>query len=180
MHSLKTLRMRCASARSRIHNFSLKVSTTVFFIFFSTYYTIDNAHVPKHVTFFQELKMSDSEDSVISEDSPFQLATEFNGKPIDAFAEVCLTLDTRSKNNVEKVFGLRVKSTNAMLKFKLVVDAERSFFIPFKLQYLSEDLIDCQIKLDHNKKVEVLENVIIGDEVINSTLTEEFSVEGVG
>ena len=52
--------------------------------------------------YFQELKMSDSGKTVTNEDSLFQLGTEFNGKPIDAFAEVCLTLDTRSKIMLKK------------------------------------------------------------------------------
>ena len=93
--------------------------------------------------------------------------SEINGKPVDAIAHMTFQVNMdhfKSPFNIEKVFGLIDKKTNAVFKFKLVVSEDGPRDIKFKLMYVSEEHIDCQVKIESGPS-EILQNMTIGDEL---------------
>ena len=77
--------------------------------------------------------------------------SKINDKPVDAIGHMFIYFDCdhfKPLFHIEKVFGLMVKETNLVLKFKLVV-AEKNAdqkSIKFKLIYLSEERIECKFE----------------------------------
>jgi hypothetical protein len=93
--------------------------------------------------------------------------SEINGKPVDAIGHMVFQIDMdhfKSPFHVEKVFGLIDKKTNAVFKFKLVVNEDGPREIKFKLVYVSEEHIDCQVKIASGPS-EILQNMTVGDEL---------------
>ena len=85
--------------------------------------------------------------------------SKINDKPVDAIGHMVFNCDLdhfKSPFYIEKVFGLRVKENNVVLKFKLVVKdtKEKKRRIKFKLIYLSEEKIDCKFEEDYLEKQE--------------------------
>ena len=92
---------------------------------------------------------------------------EINGKPVDAIGHMIFQINMdhfKSPFHVEKVFGLIDKKTNAVFKFKLVVNEDGPREIKFKLVYLSEEHINCQVKIPSGQS-EMLQNMTVGDEL---------------
>ena len=99
---------------------------------------------------------------------------KINGKPVDAIGHFVFQVNMdhfETPFYVEKVFGLIDKKTNAVFKFKLVVNEDGPREIKFKLIYVSEEHIDCQVKIA-SRPSEILQNMTIGDELktVNSKL----------
>ena len=93
--------------------------------------------------------------------------SKINGKPVDAIGQMIFQINMdhfKSPFNIEKIFGLIDKKTNAVFKFKLVVNEDGPREIKFKLVYVSEEHIDCQVKIASGPS-EILENMTVGDEL---------------
>ena len=113
--------------------------------------------------------MSDDEDSVTVDMS------EIKGKPVDAIGHMLFKIDFdhfKSPFCIEKIFALVDKTTNAVFKFKLVVSEDGARKIKFKLIYVSEEPIDCKIKVQRCPSA-ILEHLRIGDELKNIRYTKE-------
>ena len=98
--------------------------------------------------------MSNTENDAIED------LTKINGKSVDAIGHVVFKMDFdhfKSPFCVQKVFGLVDKKTNGVFKFKLVVNEDGPREIKFKLVYVSEEHIDCQVKIASGPS-EILEN----------------------
>ena len=103
----------------------------------------------------------------MSDTEEFENMSEINGKPVDAIGHMIFQIDMdhfKSPFHVEKVFGLIDKKTNAVFKFKLVVNEDGPREIKFKLVYLSEEHINCQVKIPSGQS-EMLQNMTVGDEL---------------
>ena len=110
-----------------------------------------------------------------NEDSTTLDLLEIKEKTVDATGHVVfqITFDHfKSPFRVEKIFGLVDEKTNAVFKFKLVVNEDGSRKIKFKLMYVSEQPIDCKIKID-NCPSAIVEHLTIGDELKTFTSTKE-------
>ena len=97
------------------------------------------------------------------------MSDTINGKPVDATGNMLFTIfwdHLKSPFHIEKVFGLIDKKTNAVFKFKLVLNEDESKEIKFKLTYVSEEPIECKLKIEQNPS-EILQNMTIGDELLN-------------
>ena len=119
--------------------------------------------------FLNLFKMSDDEDSVTVDMS------EIKGKPVDAIGHIIFKIDFdhfKSPFCIEKIFGLLEKQTNALFKFKLVVIEDGARKIKIKLIYVSEEPIDCKIKIK-NCPSEIFEHLTIGDELKTFTTTKK-------
>ena len=119
--------------------------------------------------FLNLFKMSDDEDSVTVDMS------EIKGKPVDAIGHIIFKIDFdhfKSPFCIEKIFGLVDKTTNAVFKFKLVVSEDGARKIKFKLIYVSEEPIDCKIKVQSCPSA-IFEHLRIGDELKNICYTKE-------
>ena len=93
--------------------------------------------------------------------------SEIKGKPVDAIGHMVFFIDFekfKSPFCVEKVFGLVDVKTNAVFKFKIVVSEDGPTKIKFKLIYVSEEPIDCKIKIG-KCPLQILEHLTISDEV---------------
>ena len=93
--------------------------------------------------------------------------SKIKGKPVDAIGHMLFKIDFdhfKSPFCIEKIFGLVDKTTNAVFKFKLVVGEDGPRKIKFKLIYVSEEPIDCKIKID-NFPLAIVEHLTIGDEL---------------
>ena len=102
--------------------------------------------------------------------------SKINGKPVDAIGQMIFQINMdhfKSPFHVEKVVGLIDKKTNAVFKFKLVVNEDGPREIKFKLVYVSEEHIDCQVKIASGPS-EILENMTVGDEL--KTFNYEFGL----
>ena len=111
--------------------------------------------------FMNLYKMSNIEDSVKVD------LSEIKGKPVDAVGHLIFQIDFdhfKSPFCIEKIFGLVDTKTNAVFKFKLVVNEDGPRKINFKLIYVSEEPIDCKIKIDHCPSA-IVEHLTIGDEL---------------
>ena len=87
--------------------------------------------------------MSNTEDTVE--------LSEIKGKPVDAIGHMLFHINFdqfKSPFHIEKIFGLVDEKNDAIFKFKLVVSEYGSRRIKFKLIYVSEESIDCKIKVD--------------------------------
>ena len=103
----------------------------------------------------------------MSNTEEFENMPEINGKPVDAIAHMIFQVNMdhfKTPFYVEKVFGLIDNKTNAVFKFKLVVNEDGPKEIKFKLVYVSEEHIDCQVKIASGPS-EILQNMTIGDEL---------------
>ena len=81
--------------------------------------------------------------------------SKINDKPVDAIGHMFINFDHfKPPFNFEKVFGLMVKETNLVLKFKLVVKNADHKSIKFKLIYLSEERIECKFESTNLEKQE--------------------------
>ena len=103
--------------------------------------------------------MSDYEDSVTVDMS------DIKGKPVDAIGHMVFKIDFdhfKSPFCIEKIFGLVDKTTNAVFKFKLVVSEDGTRKIKFRLIYVSEEPIDCKIKIESGPSA-IFEHLRIGD-----------------
>ena len=109
-----------------------------------------------------------SETSAVKYDG---FCSKINDKPVDAIGHMFINFDfdhfKEPLFHIEKVFGLMVKETNLVLKFKLIVaekNAEQKS-IKFKLIYLSEERIECKFEASNlNKREQKLLN--IGDNLV--------------
>ena len=65
------------------------------------------------------------------------VATEINGKPVDASSHIFLLIDINNSDwvHIEKVFGIVSRETNVLLKFRLIAQE----YIPDE----SEDNVYC-------------------------------------
>ena len=94
--------------------------------------------------------------------------SEINGKPVDAIGNMLFQIDfdhfKPSPFCIEKIFGLVDVDTDAIFKFKLVVSEDGRKRFKFKLIYVSEQPIDCKIKIASFPSA-ILEHLTIGDEV---------------
>ena len=100
---------------------------------------------------------------------------EIKGKTVDAIGHMVFQISFdhfKSPFRVEKVFGLVNEKTNAVFKFKLVVNEDGPRKIKFKLMYVSEQPIDCKIKIN-NCSSAIVEYLTIGDELKTVTITKE-------
>ena len=117
------------------------------------------------------------------EDELVNMSDTINGKPVDATGNMLFTIlldHLKSPFHIEKVFGLIDNKTNAVFKFKLVVNEDKSKEIKFKLTYVSEEPIDCKVKIENNPS-EILQNVTIGDELlIFNTKVDVISYKQIG
>ena len=117
------------------------------------------------------------------EDALVNMSDTINGKPVDATGNMLLTIfwdHLKSPFHIEKVFGLIDKKTNAVFKFKLVVNEDKPKEIKFKLSYVSEDPIDCKVKIEDCPS-EVLQDVTIGDELLTfNSKIDEITLEKIG
>ena len=109
--------------------------------------------------------------------------SDINGKPVDVTGHMLFTISLdhlKSPFHIEKVFGLIDKKTNAVFRFKLVVNEDEPKEIKFKLTYVSEDPIDCKVKMEKIPS-KILENVTIGDDLLtfNSKL-DSISYKRIG
>ena len=107
--------------------------------------------------------MSDTEHN----DSVTVDLSEIKGKPVDAIGHMVFQIDFdhfKSPFCMEKIFGLVDVKTNAVFKFKLVVSEDGPRKIKFKLIYVSEEPIDCKIKIGNGPSA-ILEHLTIGDEL---------------
>ena len=85
---------------------------------------------------------------VVNEDGPLEIKV----KTVDAIGHMVFQISFdhfKSPFRVEKVFGLVNEKTNAVFKFKLVVNEDGPRKIKFKLMYVSEQPIDCKIKINN-------------------------------
>ena len=101
--------------------------------------------------------------------------SEINGKPVDAIGNMLFQIDFdhfKSPFCMQKIFGLVDVKTNALFKFKLVVSEDGPRKIKFKLMYVSEQPIDCKIKIN-NCPSAIVEHLTIGDELKTFTITKE-------
>ena len=92
--------------------------------------------------------------------------SKIKGKPVDATGRMAFSIDFehfKSPFCVEKIFGLVDMKTNEVFKFKLVVSEDELKNFKLKLTYVSEDPIDCKIKIG-NQPLEILENLTSSDE----------------
>ena len=84
--------------------------------------------------------------------------SKINDKPVDGIGHMifafCFDHLKPPFHTIEKVFGLVVKETNVVLKFKLVVKNADQKSIKFKLIYLSEERIECKFEESNLKKRE--------------------------
>ena len=113
--------------------------------------------------------MSNIEDSVTVD------LSEIKGKPVDAIGHMVFGIDfdhLKSPFRIEKIFGLLEKQTNAVFKFKLVVIEDGARKIKIKLIYVSEEPIDCKIKIK-DCTLDIFENLTIGDELKTFTTTKK-------
>ena len=105
--------------------------------------------------------MSDTEDIATVD------LSKIKGKPVDAIGHMVFHIDNeqfKSPFFVEKIFGLVDVKTNAVFRFKLVVSEDGPEKIKFKLTYVSEEPIDCKIRIG-NQQSEILEHLTISDEM---------------
>ena len=119
--------------------------------------------------FMNLYKMSNIEDSVTVD------LSEIKGKPVDAIGHMVFGIDfdhLQSKFCIEKIFGLLDKTTNTVFKFKLVVIEDGARKIKIKLIYVSEEPIDCKIKIK-NCTLDIFEHLTIGDELKTFTTTKK-------
>ena len=119
--------------------------------------------------FMNPYKMSNIEDSVTVD------LSEIKGKPVDAIGHMVFGIDFdhfKSPFCIEKIFGLLEKQTNAVFKFKLVVIEDGARKIKIKLIYVSEEPIDCKIKIK-NCTFDIFEHLTIGDELKTFTTTKK-------
>ena len=108
-------------------------------------------------------KMSATEDSATVD------LSKIKGKPVDAIGHMVFHIDNeqfKSPFLVEKIFGLVDVKTNAVFRFKLVISEDGPERIKLKLTYVSEEPIDCKIRIG-NHPSEILEHWTISDEVKN-------------
>ena len=113
------------------------------------------------VKFSKPFKMSATEDSATED------LSKIKGKPVDAIGHMLFHIDFekfKSPFCVEKIFGLVDVKTNAVLKFKIVVSEDGPTKIKFKLTYVSEEPIDCKIKIGKCPS-KILEHLTISDKV---------------
>ena len=111
--------------------------------------------------------MSNTEDTVE--------LSEIKGKPVDAIGHMHFKIDFdhfKSPFCIEKIFGLVDKTTNAVFKFKLVVSEDGARKVKFKLIYVSEEPIDCKIKIESCPSA-IIEHLTIGDELKTFRYTKE-------
>ena len=102
-----------------------------------------------------------------TKDSATMDLLKIKGKTVDAIGHMIFQIDFdhfKSPFCIEKIFGLVDKKTNAVFKFKLVVNEDGPRKINFKLVYVSEEPIDCKIKVD-NCPSAIVEHLTIGDEL---------------
>ena len=96
-----------------------------------------------------------SETSAVKYDG---FCSKINDKPVDGIGHMifafCFDHLKPPFHTIEKVFGLVVKETNVVLKFKLVVKNADQKSIKFKLIYLSEERIECKFEESNLKKRE--------------------------
>ena len=111
----------------------------------------------------KKFKMSAKEDSATMD------LSKIKGKPVDAIGHMAFHIDYeqfKSPFCVEKTFGLVDVKTNAVFKFKLVVSEDGPTNINFKLTYVSDEPIDCKIKIGKHPS-EILEHLTTSEEVKN-------------
>ena len=92
--------------------------------------------------------------------------SEIKGKPVDATGRMAFSIDFehfKSPFCIQKIFGLVDMKTNTVFKFKLVMSEDGLKNFKLKLTYVSEDPIDCKIKIG-NQQLEILEHLTSSDE----------------
>ena len=93
--------------------------------------------------------------------------SKIKGKSVDAIGHLTFYIDfeqLRSPFRIEKIFGLINMKTNVVFKFKLVVTEDRPENMKLELTYVSEESIDCKIKIG-NHPPELFEHLNISDKV---------------
>ena len=98
--------------------------------------------------------------------SAIEELSKIKGKPVDAMGHVVFCIDFehfKSPFCIEKIFGLVDMKTNTVFKFKLVMSEDGLKNFKLKLTYISEDPIDCKIKIG-NQQLEILEHLTSSDE----------------
>ena len=93
--------------------------------------------------------------------------SKIKGKPVDAIGQMTFYIDfeqLRSPFRIEKIFGLINMKTNVVFKFKLVVTEDGPENMKLELTYVSEESIDCKIKIG-NHPPELFEHLNISDKV---------------
>ena len=111
--------------------------------------------------------MSNTEDTVE--------LSEIKGKPVDAIGHMLFHINFdhfKSPFHIEKIFGLVDVKTDAIFKFKIVVSEEGSRRIKFKFIYISEESIDCKIKVE-NFPLATREHLTIGDDLKTFSCSKE-------
>ena len=107
-----------------------------------------------------------------NEDSTTLDLLEIKGKTVDAIGHMVFHIDSeqfKSPFLVEKIFGLVDVKNKAVFRFKLVVSEDGPEKIKFKLIYVSEEPIDCKIRIG-NQQSEILEHLTISDEMNESCM----------
>ena len=100
--------------------------------------------------------------------------SKIKGKSVDAIGQLIFYIDfqqLKSPFRIEKIFGLVNMKTNVVFKFKLVVTEDGPENMELKLTYVSEESIDCKIKIG-NRPSELFEHLNISDEVKNFNCTK--------
>ena len=105
--------------------------------------------------------------SETSDDKYDGFCSKINDKPVDAIGHIKFGFDFdifKSEFYIEKVFGLIVKGTNLVLRFKLVAK-DNDEGIKFKLIYISDEKIDCKFE-EVNLRIQQQITLDIGDTLV--------------
>ena len=122
----------------------------------------------------------------------YDLETKTRKPRVDALGEFTFWYDTTGFDwlaKIEETFGLLVKESNIVVKFKFILVAKKleednpEVNFQVKIIYLSENPIDCEIDVnpdrDFTKKIEKFRrNLTVGEEIFNSSF--KHSVSSIG
>ena len=79
-----------------------------------------------------------------------EASEEVNGKPRDAFGSVSILYDSSTtgfQKVIDQHFGILIRRTNVVIKFRVVLSYKGEGMFNFTLIYPGEDTIDCDTKL---------------------------------
>ena len=79
-----------------------------------------------------------------------EASEEVNGRPRDAFGNISIVYDsskTEGQKVIDQNFGILIKKTNVVIKFRVILSDHGEGMFNFKLIYPGEDTIDCDVKL---------------------------------
>ena len=75
-----------------------------------------------------------------------EASEEVNGRPRDAFGSISIVYDsskTGGQNRIDKIFGILIRKTNIVIKFRVVLTYKGEGMFNITLLYPGEDTIDC-------------------------------------